>query len=649
MDNKYARLFEPITINSMTLKNRIAMSPMGTFTENSDGFLSPRTINYYKARAKGGAGMIITEVQYITNKLDPWLSYISTADTDDQLKSWSMLAEAVHSHGAKLCIQIGCGLGKNAFAFDGDGGDMVSASENPSYYVPGKMCRPMTIKEIQDTVAAYGRAARRCVTAEADAIEIHAHAGYILDQFMTPAWNRRTDQYGGSFENRMRFITEVYHAIRDAVGPNYPILVRMAADHDFKGGRTVEESIEIAQYLEKLGIDAFDIDRGCYEEKKWIVPTPYAGYSCMADGAAKIKAAVSKPVLNSGTHTLDSALESLEQGKLDIVMMGRPLIADPDLPIKAFRGRPEDIRPCLFCNECGARLYQNRYLACAINPQAAAEQDYPIVKTDEPKKIAIVGGGPAGMEAARVAALSGHDVTLYEKSGELGGQLIPASAPEFKKRLTAFAEYEKVQLDKLGVKVVLNKAIDENSPELKDAYKIIVALGATPIIPPIKGIDGKNVVEVTAAHRNPELMRGNAFIIAGGGLSGCDTAVDLARKGKDVTIVEMRDTIAPDVWNVDNRNPLLFELRDHNVKVLTGHKITEFTDHGVIARTSSGETVELSGDMVISAFGMRSESALAKKICDKYTTAAIAVGDCDKIGQVIGAVRNGFFAGWSIQ
>lgn len=648
MNNKYAKLFETVKINKMVLKNRFAMAPMGTFTEEPNGFLSRRQINYYKERAMGGTGLIISEYQLVTNKLDPYVSYITTADTDEQLKGWSMLAEAVHSHGSKLCIQLSCGLGKNAFAFDGDGGDIVSSSDNECYWVPGKKARPMTVEEIHDTVAAFGRAAKRCVTAEVDAIEIHAHAGYTLDQFMSSVWNRRTDEYGGSFENRMRFITEVYHAIRKEVGSDYPVLVRMAAYHDFEGGREIKESIQIAKYLEALGIDAFDIDLGAYEHKQWIVPTPIQGVACMAEGAAAIKKAVNVPVLNAGSHTIDSALECIENGLFDIAMFGRPLVADPMLPIKAFRGVSEDIRPCIRCNRCGQRLYENRYLACAINPRAAAEEDYPITKTDDAKKIVVVGGGPAGMEAARIAAKQGHDVTLYEKNDHLGGQLVPASAPDFKKGLESFSVYQQTQLKKLGVKVVLNAEINENSPELKDAYKIIVATGAVPVLPPIPGIDKENVVEITAAHSKHSLLKGESFIVAGGGLSGCDAAMDLYYKDKQVTIVEMQDSVIPEVWNPDNKNPLIFRLEDSTINVLTGHKVLEFTDKGVKVQDKEGNVSEIVADMSIAAFGMKPNNDVANKIIEKFSTAATMVGDCNSIGEVNGAVRNGFFAGWSI-
>nr|WP_314464382.1 FAD-dependent oxidoreductase [uncultured Clostridium sp.] len=649
MKSKYAKLFERGTIGKMRLKNRLIMAPMGTFTEDPDGFLADRTIKYYEARARGGASMIITEAQFVTNKTDPYASYITTADTDLQLKGWSSLSEAVHAHGAKLCIQLSPGLGRNAFIFDEDGGDMVSASENPAHYNPNKICRPMRVDEIKYIVEAFGRAARRCVTAEVDAIEIHAHFGYIFDQFMTPLWNRRTDEYGGSFENRMRFITECYNAIRNVTGPNFPIIVRIATEHRIEGGRTLEEGIEIIKYLEGLGVDAFDLDLGCYDHRLWLSPTFYNGPSCMAEAVSAVKKHIKVPILNSGNHTIDSAVEVMDKGYVDFIMMGRPLIADPDLPYKLFQGRPEDVRPCLFCNECSSRLFQNRILGCAVNPQAAAEEKYPLDKCDASRKVAVIGGGAAGLEAARVAAVRGHEVVLYEKSGELGGQLIPASYPSFKARLRQLVEYEKVQLQKLGVKVCLDAEINEDSPELKNVDNIIIALGAKPLIPPIQGINGPNVIEVQEAHRNPALVKGDTILVAGGGMAGCDAALELAMEGKSVTIVEMLDSIAPEVWNPDNRTPLLYNLEKYNVKELTGHKILEFTDKGALVATPSGEQIELVADTVIAAFGTRSERELTDRIGDKYTTATVAVGDGDKIGKIIGAVRGGFFAGWAVR
>lgn len=645
MKTKYPKLFERAQIGNLTLKNRIVMSPMGTFSENHDGYPSKAQIDYYEARAKGGVGMIISEVQYITNKTDPWIDYITTADTDEQMKGWALLIEAIHAHGTKACLQLGCGLGRSAFPFDDR--QMVSASAVPAFYFPDMLCRPLSVDEIHDIVACYKRAAKRALTAEADAIEIHAHAGYILDQFMTSAWNKRTDEYGGSFENRMRFITEIYNVIRDEVGPDFPILVRMAAYHDFDGGRTLEESIEVAKYLEKLGVNAFDIDLGCYERKQWVVPSIYAGNSCMADAAYKIKQAVHVPILNAGTHTPDSAEKYLEEGKIDFAMFGRPLIADPDMPNKLLNNKVEDVRPCLFCNEiCVGRLYQNRVISCAINPQAAFEANYPLTKVETPKKVAVIGGGPGGMEAARVAAIRGHKVTLFEKNITLGGQILPASTPEFKNRLKEFINWQQIQLNKLQVTICLNTKIDENSKELENFDHIIVALGASPILPPIKGIDGENVIEVTKAHLKSELVKGDNILIAGGGMSGCDCALELAMNGKKVTIVEMADEIAAQAL-IDNRNPLIFKLEDYKVNILTKHKIREFNENGAVATDSSGNIIELEADTVITAFGMKPESELANKICNKYPTSDM-IGDCNKIGQIAGAVRGGFFAGWAI-
>ncbi|MCU6748491.1 FAD-dependent oxidoreductase [Faecalicatena acetigenes] len=645
MNNNYSHLLSRGQIGKLKLKNRMVMAPMGTFSENRDGYPSKAQIEYYAERAKGGLGMIITEVQYVTNKTDPWIDYIMTAGTDEQMKGWALLTEAIHAHDCKVCIQLGCGLGRNAFPFSSD--QMVSASAVPSFYFPDQLCRPFTIEEIKDIIEKFRLAGRHAVIAEADAIEIHAHSGYILDQFMTPAWNKRTDEYGGSFENRMRLVREIYEVLREEVGPDFPILLRMGAYHDFEGGRTLEESIEIAKYLEDLGIDALDVDLGCYERKQWIVPSIYAGDSCMAEAASRIKEAVHIPVLNAGNHTPETAEQLIKEGKIDFAMFGRQVVADPYMPEKLRWNEREDVRPCILCNEvCVRRLYENRVISCAVNPQAVFEANYPLTPAAHTRKVAVIGGGPGGMEAARVAAVRGHEVTLYEKSGELGGQLLAAYTPPFKSRLREFVKWQKLQLEKVGVQVCLHTEITEESEELKEADQIIVAVGATAICPPIPGIDAENVVDVLDAHTQPERIKGETILVAGGGLSGCDYALEMAMQGRKVMIVEMKEEIAQDAL-LDNRNPLLFKLEDYGVKMYTNCKITQITPEGIHA-VYNGEETEIKADTIVTAFGMKSRLELADKIADKYPNTSI-VGDCGKIGQVAQAVRGGFFAGWAVR
>lgn len=524
---------------------------------------------------------------------------------------------------------------------------MVSASEVPSFYMPDKLCRALTIEEVRDIVEHYRIAARNAIRAEADAVEIHAHSGYMIDQFMTPAWNKRIDEYGGSFENRMRIVTEIYNAIRGEVGPNYPVLIRMAATHDYPGGRTLEDSIEIVKYLETLGIDAFDIDMGCYEHKQWIVASIYSGDACMVDYAAKIKEVVKVPVIAAGTFTPETAENAIAEDKCDFVMFGRQLIADPDTPNKLLDGQ-EEVRPCLFCNQiCVGRLYENRVISCAINTRAVFELDYPIKKTKNPRKVAIVGGGPGGMEAARVAALQGHEVTLYEKSDVLGGQINAAATPSFKRRLKEFIKWQKLQIRNLDVDVKMNSEINADSYELEKADRIILALGAVPFTPLIPGIDDENVVGVIDAHMHPELVKGDKIVVCGGGASGCDYALEQAMEGRDVTIIEMMDELDPGML-LDNRNPLMFRLEDYKVKALTGTKITKIEDDVVYAEDKEGKEIKIPADTIVTAFGMKSVSEETKKIVNKYSPITAVVGDCNKVAQIGEAVRGGFFVAWSI-
>jgi 2-enoate reductase len=652
---KYPKLFEEASINGLKLRNRMTMSPMGSFLDNPDASLNDIQLEYYEARARGGVGLVHVEAQYITNKTDPWIKGKTIADTDAQGEGWATLAERIHAHGAKMGVQLSIGLGKNGFLF-GDEGQMVSASAIPSHRDPNHICRALTVEEIHELVNCFERAAKRAVKANVDLLQIHAHGGYLLDQFMTPLWNKRTDEYGGSFENRMRFVKEAYQAIRNVVGPDFPITIRIAAYHDFPGGREMEETLEIAKYLEEIGFDALDIDLGAYERKQWIVPTPVHGMSSMAHAAAEIKKVVNIPVINAGTHTPETAEKLLQEGKIDFAQFGRPLIADPDLPNKLLNNQEEDIKPCLFCNEyCDGYVQLGKGITCSINPVTNFKLHYPNIDVDvnnlensvvTPKNVVIIGGGPAGMEAARVAALRGHNVTIYERSSTLGGQINIASGVSFKHRLKKFTTHQQIQLKKLGVNVVFNKEINENSPELAAADHIIVALGSKPVIPEIKGINRANVIEVSQAHIHPELVHGDKIVIAGGGRIGSEFALEMGRKGKEVTIVEKGDRIAHDLI-IENRNPLIFKLEEVNVKVLTHHEITEFTGAGVKVLLGSGEEIEIEADTVVAAFGRKGESEPASQICARYSN-AVNVGDSVKKGLTGNAVHDGFIAGLTI-
>ncbi|WP_203555569.1 NAD(P)/FAD-dependent oxidoreductase [Bacillus sp. B15-48] len=654
VENSYEKLLEPGYIGNMKLRNRITMSPMGSFLDNPDGSPSKAQIDYYEARARGGVGMVTIEAQYIT-KTDPWLKHKHLVDTDEQAEGWKVLADSIHAHGAKAAMQLSIGLGRNAFTFED--GQMVSASAVPAFRDPNIICRPLTVAEIHDIVASYGRAAKRALDAGIDCLQIHAHGGYILDQFMTPLWNKRTDEYGGSFLNRMRFIKEAYEAIREVVGSSYPITVRIGAYHDFEGGRTLEESIEIIKYLEELGIDAFDIDLGAYERKQWITPTVYHGISSMAHAAEAIKKVVSVPVINAGTHSPESADQLLREGKIDFAQFGRPLIADPDFPNKLKNNHPEEIRPCIFCTEyCTGNIQQGKGISCAVHPQVnfevhfpefVAKGIYPDKKVNTPKKVVVIGGGPAGVEAARAAAERGHQVTIYEKRNQLGGNLNVASKLTYKERLKVFKIWHARQLEKLGVTVHLNSEITENSVELERADQIIVALGEKPFIPDIKGIEEANVVEVVQAHLQPEAVKGENIVIAGGSKSGFDFALELAIQGKNVTVVEKGDEILPDAL-LEIRNPLTFKLEEYGVNILLKHQVTEFTSLGVKARTSDGNEVEIHADTVIAAFGRTRENPLVDRIIVKYKTAMV-LSDSISPSSTGKAVHAGFNAALSIE
>ncbi|MFH1775766.1 MAG: FAD-dependent oxidoreductase [Chloroflexota bacterium] len=632
------KLFEPGQIGNLTLKNRIvmaAMHPTGLITE--EGILSPRGIEYHALRAKGGVGMITSGSFLVHREFQEAPSAI-IFDSDKHMPWLKQLAEAVHGYGAKLAIALSPGQGRCVPLVLAQKCGAAGPSPLPLVWDPNVLTRELSVAEIKRCVDAFEYSARLLKDAGVDAIEINCHCGYILDEFMTTLWNKRTDQYGGSLKNRLRFVIEVIEAIKRGAGQDYPIIFKYGLTHYLDGGRTVEEGLEIAQQLEAAGVAAFDIDAGCYETPYWYIPPVTQPQCCNVVLAQRLKQVVSVPVISEGKlGRPDLAGKVIAEGKADFVALGRPLLADPEWANKVEAGQLEDVRPCIGDMEgCLGMTRQRKPISCTVNPAAGNEQELALKPAERPKTVLVVGGGPGGMEAAIVAAQRGHQVTLWEKTDSLGGNLVTASLPDFKADFRLLMEYLPRQLEKLGVDIELDK---EASPELileMNPEAVFIATGSSgPIIPEIPGVKKKHVVTAIDLILGRK-EAGKSVAVIGGGLIGTEVALHLAQKGKRVTVIEILDSIIGDMVSI-SRAHFLKLLADNKVRVLTGTTVREITDDGVIVAGKSGKERPLKADTVVLAIGLRSDSKLAEALKDKGPE-IYAIGDVVEPRKIINAM-----------
>ena len=658
--SKYTKMFEPGKIGSMSLRNRIVLPAMGTGSndDDPDGMLcalNNKTIEYYAERAKGGAGMIVIQACTILYE-SRGIGNIMIHD-DRFIPKLRELSKAIQDNGARAVLQInhhGAILSKRSMH--------LPNSETVKALSPTAMTFPendvesleMTQEDIDRIVEGYAEAARRVKDAGFDAVEIHGAHGYLIGQFLSAMTNKRTDKYGGSPEKRAQFACDIIRAVREKVGPDYTVLMRMSGTSWSEGAISVDDSVIQAPLFVEAGLDALNVSCGSLESYHFILP-PYmvpAGFNL--DAAEAIKKVVDVPVITVGRMGTDFELaeKALEDGKADFIAMGRALIADPYIPQKLEQGREDDIIKCISCNKCITGSVMAKYdgMACAVNPACMRERQFEVqTPTDSPKNVLVIGGGVAGMEASRVLAERGHKVTLYEKSDKLGGQWNIVCAekdqPAYHDLLTRISS----EMEKAGVEVKLNCEITADDIEKANADKVVIATGAFPRTLRVPGDDKKHVVQANDVIMGTAEV-GERVAVIGGGATGMELSIELAKEGKKVVLIEALPRLGSTVV-IYNYKHLLSGLIENGVVMLTDCPLWEIADHGVYVRSNVVMDLNLfyvQADSVVMAVGVIPDNKLALELKEKGIDVEL-IGDCaGPEKSLLEAIREGCDIGRSI-
>ena len=632
-------LFSPLQFAGLSLRNRIAMCPMGTGLPDEEGFVTDETVAYYARRAAGGVGLISLEASLIAPE-----SFVVGPELrlHDEVfvPGLRRLADAVHAHDIPVGIQL-WHPGRQTLK-----GVPVAPSAiplSPRTPIPHALTRA----EIDRLIALYAAAAVNCREAGLDFVEVHGAHCYLPCEFLSPLSNQRDDEYGGSLENRARFMLDIVAAVRAAAGEDFPLLFRISGDECSEGGFDIADAARVAKWLEEAGVAAISVSAGNWYALHMTIPPMSMEHGCLLPLAAQIKQAVEIPVIAAGRLDDPTTAErAIADGQADIVGIGRGLIADPDWPAKVRDGRLAEIRPCIACNACVDLVARGEEARCAVNPAIGRDGSFAIIPAAVPRKVMVIGSGPAGMEAARIARLRGHNVSIWERERQLGGKLDVASRAPSKHEVLRFRDYQARVLDELGVQIHVGENVDVAAIQREDPDVVVLAVGADPLIPPVPGIRGPNVIDAQDILLGRVTIEpGERVAVIGGSATGCETAEFLGATAGGVSIVEMLPTVGRGIEQITRRK-LLSDLRDGGVTILTGAKVTAIEPTRVIYERDDGVRGELPVDRVALAIGWRPSGEPLASSLDGLETHVL--GDAARAADFVAAINAGADAGLAV-